>query len=425
MIVQKSKMPPLIIANTIVPREMRWLWYPYIPYNAATLLFGPGGYGKSHITVDIAARLTTGTPLPGQLEGGKPQKVLMLSAEDDFDVVLVPRLMKAGANLDKIAFPKEPFSLNGDGLRGLEAYIHQFGATIVFIDPIVRYMGGKVDMNKANEVREFMGALHEMAMAKQTSIIIVGHSRKSRMDDTNDDPERAMGSADFNNAVRSTLFVTKLSDGVRAMKHVKSNYAPLGKPIAFEFGEAGFRWTGVVDDEDGSVVPVREQKHGTQVKWLKGVLASGPITAKSVEAEAKKFGISTRTLNRLKPGLAESFMRVVDGKPVWYWKLINDEGVDPNEQDISIQGLEDGSRGRELPGKASIGRSSRRKVDAGETAGVGGFVQPVGRKRNRVQAKSVYGAGAGSDAESAPTPQTQQLSNRDRAHAILQAMNNG
>src|SRR5688572_29455930 len=207
--IQLPQKPPLLIASDIIPREMSWLWYPYVPSGAASLLFGPGGGGKSHITVDIAAALTTGRPLPGQKEGGRPQKVLMLSAEDDFDVVLVPRLMKAGARLDYIGLPASPFTLDKRGLEMVEEYMHEFGATIVFIDPIVHYMGGKVDMFRANEVRAFMGELHQMAMKKQTAVIVVGHSRKPRAESPGEDWEQIMGSADFSNAVRSVLFVTK------------------------------------------------------------------------------------------------------------------------------------------------------------------------------------------------------------------------
>lgn len=404
MLVASPKMPPLIIASSIIPREQQWLWYPYVPAGAATLLFGPGGHGKSHITVDIAAKLSTGTPLPGQLEGVKPQKVLMLSAEDDFDVVLVPRLMRAGANLENIAFPKDPFALDKVGIKGLEQYIHKFGATIVFIDPIVRYMGGKVDMNKANEVREFMGALHELAMAKQTSIIIVGHSRKTRADDTAEDPERAMGSADFNNAVRSTLYVTKAADGTRVMKHVKSNYAALGDTLAFDFGDNGFKWTGTIDPEDSAVVPIRAQKLDKQVKWLKDLLAAGPVSAKEVEASARKSGLSMRTVQRLKPGRAESFMRYEDGTPVWYWRLIGDDNEDQSSigrgAELPVSGVEDERKAAAAP----VPKARRRRVDRSVDKGAGR--RAAGTSRQVVERRPGSGV----------------ISNKERAEALLKAM---
>lgn len=415
------KMPPLIVASTIIPREMVWLWYPYIPSSSATLLYGPGGHGKSHITVDIAARLSTGTALPGQNFSSRPQKVLMLSAEDDFDVVLVPRLMKAGANLDNIAFPKDPFSLDATGLKMLEEYIHQFSATIVFIDPIVRYMGGKVDMNKANEVREFMGGLHELAMAKQTSIIIVGHSRKSRADDASEEWERAMGSADFTNAVRSGLYVTKASDGTRVMKHVKSNYAKLGDTLAFDFGDNGFEWKGVLD-EDG-IVKVTPNGKLTRTrtsveKWLKTYLSNGPARSPDVQEAAEAAGFSWRTLNRVKPYVAESYMQRIDGTPVWFWKLLGDEGDDDEgSREISVQGLEEPGERPHVQGAASIRRGAGGRVGGGKRGGARKAVPRVGIARHGSGEEDLPGGGVGEeDTLFAP------LSNKERAAQLLAAM---
>ena len=54
----------MICATEIDPTEVRWLWYPYIPYGKITLLHGDPGDGKSLIAMDLAAKLTAGMPLP-------------------------------------------------------------------------------------------------------------------------------------------------------------------------------------------------------------------------------------------------------------------------------------------------------------------------------------------------------------------------
>lgn len=36
----------IIKASEITPREVRWLWYPYIPFGKVTLLQGDPGDGK-------------------------------------------------------------------------------------------------------------------------------------------------------------------------------------------------------------------------------------------------------------------------------------------------------------------------------------------------------------------------------------------
>ena len=37
----------IIKASEIIPKEVRWLWYPYIPFGKVTLLQGDPGGGKS------------------------------------------------------------------------------------------------------------------------------------------------------------------------------------------------------------------------------------------------------------------------------------------------------------------------------------------------------------------------------------------
>jgi hypothetical protein len=401
-LVAQRKRPPLIVADTIIPREVRWLWYPYIPSSAASLIFGPGGHGKSHITVDIAAALSRGRPLPGQTKGGKPQKVLMLSAEDDFDAVLVPRLMRAGADLTKIAFPKDPFTLDGEGLKLLESYMHEFAATVVFIDPVVRYIGAKIDINKANQTREFTGGLHEMAMKKQSSVIIVGHSRKGREDDNSEDWEKAMGSADFSNAVRSVMFVTKSGDGSKVMRHVKANYSPLGPTLGFSFGDHGFTWTGEVDEASSFQQARRTVKKNASEDWLRQALSNGPVRAPDIERLAKAAGLSMRTLNRVKPHVAESYMQNIDGKPTWFWTLRSDvQPVGENDNEISVQGLDDEWAGDERPasdaggGRRSSGRGAQPKTRGGHRASV----RKVGGRGSQAGEGSLHSEAAGSDAQ--------------------------
>ena len=39
----------IIKASEITPKEVRWLWYPYIPFGKVTLLQGDPGDGKSKL----------------------------------------------------------------------------------------------------------------------------------------------------------------------------------------------------------------------------------------------------------------------------------------------------------------------------------------------------------------------------------------
>ena len=44
----------IIKVSEIEPKEMKWLWYPYIPFGKVTLLQGNPGDGKSKLMLSIA-----------------------------------------------------------------------------------------------------------------------------------------------------------------------------------------------------------------------------------------------------------------------------------------------------------------------------------------------------------------------------------
>lgn len=320
-----AKRPQLVTLDTIESREMRWLWYPYIPLGTVTAIFGRGGQGKSFLTCDIAARLSTGTALPDAQAGGVPQKVLMLSAEDDYPTVLVPRLKKQGANLANIAVPSFQFTLDGAGAANVSELMREFAATVVFIDPIVYYAGGKMDMNRSNEVRAMMEGLKTSAEQSESAVIIVGHIKKS---EEGADQDRMMGSADWVNASRSGLLVGKTNDGTKVMRHVKTNYGQLGQSRAFEITDEGFIWGDAYDEGDGPS-PSRTRPRAAAASFLRALLSSGPVPATEVEQAAKDEGIAPATLNRAKAGIAESYYSKTKG---WMWRLIDDRPAIDNGQ---------------------------------------------------------------------------------------------
>lgn len=321
---EPKKRPQLVCMEDIEEREIEWLWYPYIPKGAAILMFGPGGVGKSHIVCDLAARISRGKPFPHEKGDQKhqPGRVLMMSAEDDADAVLKPNLRLAGADMKKIFVPDTQFVFDTQGIRYMAEFMSTCQATVVFIDPIVAYLGGKVDMFRANEVRNVMGVLNDTARSTGTAMIIVGHDRKNKEGTQQD---KAMGSADFVNAPRGAVHVVEDKFGP-AMWHVKSNYGPKGPGIAYTFEENVFTW----GDEREESEPVFGRSGGgksgereSQAEaFLLDLLKNGPVPSKEVEAASRDQKIVKRTLDRAKDELGvESFCNKKTGKLVWYWKL--------------------------------------------------------------------------------------------------------
>lgn len=99
----------IIKASEITPREVRWLWYPYIHFGKVTLLQGDPGDGKSKLMLSLAALLSKGAPLPfaDEDESGAPMTVIYQTTEDDADDTVVPRFNSAGGDGDRLIFIKE------------------------------------------------------------------------------------------------------------------------------------------------------------------------------------------------------------------------------------------------------------------------------------------------------------------------------
>ena len=94
--------------SEIEPKEVKWLWYPYIPFGKVTLLQGDPGNGKSKLMLSIAALLSKGEPLPfTDEEETEPMTIIYQTTEDDADDTIVPRFNSAGGNGENLIFIKE------------------------------------------------------------------------------------------------------------------------------------------------------------------------------------------------------------------------------------------------------------------------------------------------------------------------------
>ena len=115
-----------------------------------------GGRGKSSILYDVVARLTR-----GKLEAisNQPCNVVVATAEDVLAQVAVPRLVVAGADLERVSFAE----YHSDGVAGIvnlpqdiDALIEaclRVDACLLVLDPIVAFLDGKIDAHRDQDVR--------------------------------------------------------------------------------------------------------------------------------------------------------------------------------------------------------------------------------------------------------------------------------
>ena len=177
-----------VLASAIQMRAIEWFWENRLAYGKLALLGGLPDMGKGLITAFLMACVTTGKEFPCG-EGRSPRKgnVIYVSAEDDAEDTITPRLKAAGADLDRIHIVKamrvegkgRTFSLITD-LSALRALVEKIGdVEMIVIDPVASYVGGgKVNNHMNAEVRSFLTPLTDMAAEKHILVLGVVHFNK-------------------------------------------------------------------------------------------------------------------------------------------------------------------------------------------------------------------------------------------------------
>ena len=231
----------VVKASEIEPKEVKWLWYPYIPFGKVTLLQGDPGDGKSKLMLSVAALLSKGEPLPfTETEENEPMTIIYQTTEDDADDTVVPRFNSAGGNGENLIFIREDEKSLSFGDNRIREAIEMYHAKLLILDPMSSYIGEICSMNNANETRAEFN--HLIAVAKDTGCAIVIIAHMNKMKDTNP-LYRTNGSIDIAGAARSILAITRTPNkevpAERYLVQVKSNLAPTGSAILFEVSEKG------------------------------------------------------------------------------------------------------------------------------------------------------------------------------------------
>lgn len=253
----------------------------------------------------------------------------MIGAEDGLSQVIKPKMEMLDADMANIRASDKGFTLDASSMVHLVRHIREYDAAIVFLDPLVVYMGGRIDMFRANEARSMLTLLGTVAQDTNTAIVAVHHVRKSSEGATQ---HKVMGSADFVNGVRSTLLVDVSKAGQRYMAHVKSNWAKAGPTLAYNFGEGGFQWQGEYDGAAEKQQEVSRTPRGVVQTWLRETLRNGPVPALEVLRQANEKGYAEKTLARAKVGVAIS----QNAGGIWVWALDPKEAVRLQELEGSI-----------------------------------------------------------------------------------------
>ena len=99
----------LIHMDQVEVEEIKWLFYPFIPYGKVTIIQGDPGEGKTTVVLQIIAKLTKGEAILSETSEGKseetgvePINVIYQTAEDGLGDTIKPRLLAAGADCSRV-----------------------------------------------------------------------------------------------------------------------------------------------------------------------------------------------------------------------------------------------------------------------------------------------------------------------------------
>jgi putative DNA primase/helicase len=326
--------PELIRMDTVVAEEVSWLWPGLVPRGKLTMMEGDPGCGKTFLALCLAATVSDGAFMPDH-ETGKvdrvvdPANVLYMTAEDGIADTIKPRLEAMGAVHQRIYLLEGNRDDKGrlqavtlENMEPIEEAVEIVKPSLMVIDPIQGYLGGKTDMYRANEVRPLLAALGKLAERYGCAVVCIRHLTKVNSPKA---VYRGMGSIDFAAAARSILLVGRDPDdqNKRAVIQTKNSLAPMAEAIGFTLEAGEFHWTGQSDLTVARMFrnePVEDERTTVDEAkdYLLEALKDGAVEQNIIEADSKELDISYRTLTRAKKALGIKSKRM--GKK-WGWVL--------------------------------------------------------------------------------------------------------
>lgn len=243
-------------------KRVRWLWdttqtgeqpttQGRIPMDSMTIAAGGPGIGKSQFAIWLTARITRGELL-GELFG-KPYSVIYATTEDSWSMTIAPRLIAAGADLDRV-FRIDVVD-SGDSMARLtlpkdldllgEA-CDEYGVGLFVADPLLSMIDDTVNDYRAKEVRAALEPLVQLAEKHRFCILGLAHFTKNGAADP---LNRIAGSGAFGQLIRSAIAFSKVEDEDSdkfVLSQVKNNLGRTDIP-SYEYTIQ----SAVVEAEDG------------------------------------------------------------------------------------------------------------------------------------------------------------------------------
>jgi len=217
-------------ASDITPKPVDWLWDGRLPLGAISLLAGREGLGKSLLAYTLAAQLTRGET-PGHFLN-TPKSVIVVATEDSWEHTIVPRLLAAGANCDRVFQVTPPPTFPND-VAALDRLIDDEDAALIILDPLLSRLDGKLDSHVNAKVRQGLEPLGLWVETRHVAILGLMHPNKNT---TGDLLTSLTGSRAFAEVARAVLMLIADPDDPtrRLLGQAKNNLGLADQPtLAF------------------------------------------------------------------------------------------------------------------------------------------------------------------------------------------------
>lgn len=307
----------LIRGSDLRLEPVAWLWPGWLARGKLHILGGAPGTGKTTLAVALAAAVTAGGRFP---DGHRAPvgNVVIWSGEDDPADTLAPRLIAAGADMNRVFFvgdvaaggERRPF----DPARDVEALAHKLdeigGASLLIVDPIVSAVAA--DSHRNAEVRRGLQPLVDLAARASCALLGVTHFSKGTAG--REPVERLTGSLAFGAVARVVMVAAKrrddeTEDGApsRLFLRAKSNTGPDAGGFAYDLQQA-------------------------QLSGHPGIVASCVAWGEAVEGSAREL-LATAEADDPDAG-ADGVASVAE----WLRVLIDEEGGRADRRDVMRAG---------------------------------------------------------------------------------------
>lgn len=392
--------------SAITPRRIEW-WEPDVIVKAEiNLLAARESAGKSTLAAAWAARETHA--------GGT---VLWIGTEESREHAQVPRLIAAGADMDRLIFVDVEntgaaavlgalqFPLD---LPSIENIIRQHDVTMIVLDPCKGLVPSDFKGNDDVAVRQYLEPIGALCNRTGATLIGLAHFGKR---DSRDPGKLLLGSIAWSQVARSVISVAEIPDtGNRVLTNTKTNYSPQARSIEFRIvsqtidtaeGQStlgAVEWIGEthLDARDllGESPPRPEEAEefdehdytdDFRKSWLYEYLAAAAsenveVRPKDAVAYAADKAISRRSVFRLFDKLANAGMAESVDSPgfprVTHWRLVGG-----TTGSVMYEG---GTTGTTGPEQAKQGGTTGNQLGIGGTTGETGseldqrrYVAPV------------------------------------------------